>query len=406
MSIGWASYFKPLGTGGWVDFWWMDDVTGYGNGDGIVDANELYWHYPGVYAPVQVFDSGGNVIADVPGNEEFFWGGYDYYNPQQTAAPRYTIDDSVGSRLIWEGIFTLEREVLPDFGVAVDFTYRRLTNFNWNLRWDGSDTSTIESQDWYSTSVGTIPSTIGGNPTGDGGGKPYYLRKAGIPNYYPRYRDERPDYYEDFMGAELRMTKRLSNKWMFNGSVTYQTEKRHYGNQGILNPTNKWALDNRIYAPSMGGGSGKINMRVFSHWLVKLSGLYQLPMDFNVSFAFNARQGHVLVHTVEIYDYNAPNPYNRAITAYLDPFGSSRLPTFWNLNLRLEKVIRAGDWGRIYVMADAFNVFNQSHENRRYDHHLGRYYPTTDRLSVNATDDLINEILNPLIVRFGVRFDF
>lgn len=400
MSTGWGDYWAPTGIEGWLRLWWMDN-----NGNGIVDVTELYWDYPNDRSAHQVFDSSGNIIADVSAAQEFRWGGYDYFNPQATGTPRFTVDDSVGSYYINEVLVTLEREILPDFGAALDFTYRKFTNSNWNLRWDGSDKSTIESKDTY-VQAGTVPSHVGPISMKEAAGKPYYLWKAGYFNYYFRYLTQRPDFYQDYMGLELRLTKRMSNKWMMNASATLQTEKVHFGDRGYLDPQNIWAHDNRIYAPSMGGGSGKISMRVFSHWLVKLSGLYQLPLDFNISFAFNARQGHVLHENVTFVDYSAPNPRDQAVDVDLDYFGKLRLPVFWNLNLRAEKLIRVADTGKIYIMADLFNAFNQSHENRRYDPYHGTYYAHDQRLATNPTDNLINEVLNPRIIRLGVRFQF
>ena len=333
------------------------------------------------------------------------WGDFDPNNPQKTGKPRYTLDPSVGSYLIDEAIASIEREVLPDFGVALDFTYRRLHSYNWELQWDGSDKNTIRSQDDY-IQVGTIPANLGTQPAKDAAGKPYYLRKAGVPNYYYIYVTERPDYYRDYMGIELRFNKRLSNRWMLNGSFTLQNERVHFGDKGYLNPTNIWALDGKQYAQYMGGASGKVDQYVFSRWLFKLSGLYQLPWDVNISFTFNAREGHILRERVNIIDYNAPNPLERSIWVYLTPFGTHRLPNFWNLNLRLEKVLKLGETGRIYIMADLFNVFNNRIINRKYQLDLGNYYVHSGVFVPDKTAGLINEILNPRVLRLGVRFEF
>lgn len=406
MGTGWSDYFLPTYTGGWMDFWWMDD------GDLIVEPLELWWRgYDPAnrYAVIQPFNASGNFVLSTAERDEaehYMWGSFDPDNPQDIGDLQYTLSDKVGSQIIQEGIFSIEREVLPDFGVALDFTYRRFDHYNWNHRWDGSDISTLQTTKDQYVVAGQIPSTMGGYDTKEASGKDYYLLDASYYPYYTRYMDQRPDYYQDYMSAELRMNKRLSNKWMFAGSFTLQTERRHYGTEGYDDPTNLWALDNKIYAPSMGAASGKINMRIFSHWLLKLSGLYQLPYDFNVSFAFNARQGHVMVEGMTIRDYNSPSGYDTDVWVYFEEFGKLRLPTFWNLNLRLEKVIRAGDYGRIYVMCDLFNVFNADHLNRKYDKDHGRYYPHDGSFVQNATDDMANEVLNPRIFRFGVRFEF
>ena len=176
MGTGEAGYFAPLGQGGWMGFYWMDD------GDGMADVTELYWTYPGDYSLHQVFDSSGNVITNVPDCEGWEWGGYDYYNAQKTGAPRYTLDSNVNSPAIWESIFTLEREVLPDFSVALDFSYRRFDHYNWNLQWD-PETGVKQNQGEY-IQVGTIPATVGPYSTGDAAGKPYYLQKEGVLHFH------------------------------------------------------------------------------------------------------------------------------------------------------------------------------------------------------------------------------
>jgi hypothetical protein len=399
MGTGTADYFYPRGTGGWTDYWWLDN-----NSNGIVDVTELYWRTAGNYQPIQVFDEGGNIIAPVEQVEGVMWGGYDFDNPQQTSAPRYTLDDSAKSPRTSEVIFTLSHELLPDFGVAADVTYRRYDKFSWNLQWDGTNMSSIQSQNDYKQ-YGTIPTELGGMSTGESAGKPYYLFKEDIPYRWYRYRTARPDYYTDYMGLTIRANKRLSNRWMFNGSFTYQTQAVHYGDEGYLNPTNIWALEGQPYGEYMGGASGKVSQYVYSRWLVKLAGLYQLPWGINISGTVNAREGHVIRERFQIVDYSA-NPYNTSIWTYANQFGELRLPNFVNVSMRVEKVLQVADLGRIYVMFDLFNVFNSSIVNRRYQADHGSYFVQSDYFRPEPTDFRLNEILNPRVFRLGVRFQF
>jgi hypothetical protein len=92
----------------------------------------------------------------------------------------------------------------------------------------------------------------------------------------------------------------------------------------------------------------------------------------------------------------------------LDVFGKQTLPVFYQLNLRLEKLIKLGDTGRIYLMADAFNVLNNACINRRFDKNEGTYriYSDHTTYSAYANKFRVNEILNPFVARFGVRFQF
>jgi hypothetical protein len=244
---------------------------------------------------------------------------------------------------------------------------------------------------------------------GTGAGKNYYLMTSGY-GYTPYAYHLRNTDYEIFWGLTLVWNKRLSNKWMLDGSFTYQDQKYHYGN-GYTNPTNLWAFNNQLYAPYIGGASGKISNYIFSSWMFKLEGLYQLPWDFNVSFTFNARQGHFIPHYMNINDYTWANSYNRGVRVYLEPLGTTWLPTFYQLNARIEKLIKLGDTGRIYLMADAFNVLNSAIINRRYDENEGTYYyygagDPRNYFAPYAHYFEANEILNPFIARFGVRFQF
>jgi hypothetical protein len=147
-------------------------------------------------------------------------------------------------------------------------------------------------------------------------------------------------------------------------------------------------------------------MPVFSRWMVKAQGLYQLPYDFNISFTFDAREGHIIIEEIDLEDNTAPNPQDTGVTMYTQPFGTNRLPTFWNLNMRLEKILRIGDTGRIYLMVDAFNVFNQNILNRQRTVNPGTIYLHDGTFSANSRSGEPNEVLNPRIFRFGVRFQF
>jgi hypothetical protein len=57
-------------------------------------------------------------------------------------------------------------------------------------------------------------------------------------------------------------------------------------------------------------------------------------------------------------------------------------------------------------MADLFNVLNSATMLRRYEFHHGTYYVHDGSFSTTATDGIANEILNPRVLRLGVRFQF
>jgi len=416
-----AGNWMPGGTSGQVDMWWND------NGDNVMQLNELYWGTVGngLYTPYQIFNSSGQFIGNWSDASGEYWFNYDPQNPQQTTDPYRSYDSDAQSSRTSEVILTLQREVLPDFGISVNATYRRYDKYNWSPKHfvDASGNAyRFECQDWY-VQAPSLPSSIdvSGYDTpwdgdmGDADDHPYYYTTNSYNGYDPSAYSpydrmmRRPDYYQDYWGFDLIFNKRLSNRWMLNGSFTFQNQKVHYGDEGYMSATNLWALDGRVYSPYQGGASGKISQYTYSPWMLKLAGLYQLPYGINASFNFQARDGWLIRERVTVYDYRIPNSRSRSHTLYLKEFGNESLPVFYKLDLRLEKVLSVGDIGKIYVMVDMFNALNSTIENRRYQSDWGTVYIYTDNstsFSPSSTAGSLNEILNPRMLRFGVRFEF
>jgi len=434
----------PGGSSGWIDFWWQDD------GDNIVNYSELYWHYRNAplnfYEPYRVFDDAGNFIGDndVDGDGDNwsdaaggFWGGFDSAHPLALTDPYGSYDNTVNTSRTMEAMLTLEREIFTDFSATVNLTYRKYDHWNWSAKYfvdAEGERYCFENRDWYIVAPNRPPQTIDltdvetmwddGN-TGEAPGHDWYYLDPNYQDpisgltmnpgdYSPWWiTSQRPGRYNDFYGIDIIFNKRLSNRWMFNGSLTWQHQEQHYKSEGIWDPTNVWAVDGRAYAPFIGGASGKLNQYIYSRWLVKAGGLYQLPYDINVSFTFLAREGWPIQETFEFYDYTLQpsQPRDYTYTSYIQPFGTDRLNTFYRFDLRLEKVLTLGDTGRIYLMADLFNVFNSKLENRRNQKTWGRYYyygagNSRNWFRPDVDAYALNEILNPRVVRFGVRFQF
>jgi hypothetical protein len=202
-----------------------------------------------------------------------------------------------------------------------------------------------------------------------------------------------------------------------NASFTWQDQKQYWGSD-FFNPTNQWAFDGKAYGDWGGGASGKVPVLMYTRWMVKFSGLYQLPWGFNISGTFNAREGWKVPQYFYIDNANAPNlsAYyysGREVIVYKQPYTQDALPTFYNITLRLEKLISIGSAGRLYLMADVFNLLNSNMAIRSYDKYDGYDYMqnvagvSTQYASYKyPTNGTLNEILNSRIFRFGARFEF
>jgi hypothetical protein len=430
----WPAYlWMNGGAGGGMNFYWYDgyDPTiapavgenQYNSAlaDNVVQFEELFW---GDYAggnrdAMPVFPTGAYVPAYVAtlydASSRLHWSGYEITDPTAQTAPWYNVDPDWSSDKTYEIIASVEREVMPDFAVALDFTWRKYNGWWTNWRYYDSTNSRVLAPGDYEQMPVAVPSNY--TPPGatealnlyEAAGKYIYVWDVGVEDTDWRYATNTPDdYYDIYIGVNLRATKRLSNKWMAMGSFTWQDQKNYWGETYPLNPTNQWAQDGGLYGYSLGGSSGKYGMRTFARWMLKAQALYQLPYDFNVSMTFNAREGHIIDEYISMEDTNTNNPEDQGGSIMLRPYGSNRLPTFWNLNLRLEKILRVGDIGKIYLMVDAFNVFNSSILNRLRDINEGEI--ATDSIPFgwdpNARSGEPNEILNPRVFRFGLRFQF
>jgi len=465
MGVGWR-LATPYGTGGTMNYWWND-----ANADNKMTFNEMYWAYSSRqpvgtrYVPYRVFDDAGNftdtalaMMKSAGGyldSDSYYYGnfsGYDILNPNtppdyKRGVTTYFQDrDAQSSSRTREILLTLEREIIPDLSASINVSYRKFDKDQIGLSYypaehkdeypnytgpEVIDPRTPPPGGWY-VEGGKIPATytIGGTWTlvdghwvntggktyssGDAAGRPYYLPGPNVPTTSTRYTLIRQaDNYYTYKGIDLVLNKRLSHKWYMNASVTLQAQNSYWGND-FFNPTNQWALDGKAYGDWGGAASGKVAVLMHTTWMVKVSGLYQLPWGFNISGTFNAREGWKIPNYFYIDNYDAPNySAGHAVQVYKKNIVEDALPLFYDLTLRLEKLISVGSAGRLYLMVDAFNLLNSNMPIRSYDKYDGYDYvrnvsgvPEQYSSYTYANNNVLNEILNPRILRIGARFEF
>jgi hypothetical protein len=415
-----TNFWAPYGMLGNMNFWWADL-----NNDGKANWDELYWaNYSKSTRPVyKVFDDAGNFQGNMAREYGLMWSGWDLNNPTGLSKPVNYLADDWKVSLTHEVLVSIEREIIQDFGVSLSYSWKRMGRNSWSLEYYPSEfypdlNNHVRSKDDYMV-AGTIPdqlTTPDGktfNP-GEAKGKPWYLLKslpetASVPYRKTVMMD--PDRCDIYWGYDLVFTKRLSHKWMMNGSATYQMQKHYYGANGYTDPTTIWASEGQIYGVGMGATSGKIQRDFFSRWMFKLSGLYQLPFDMNISATISAHEGTFYVTQFTIRDTGVPGASSRETSKTIPTavYGNrSREPNVFAVNIKLEKMIKLGDTSKMYFSADIFNVFNADTDLRKYDISYGTFrYRDTAPVSYTtpaATSGQLNDILNPLLLRLGMRF--
>ena len=416
-------YNRPFGAGGRIRFWWADGY-GYGtnadgnNIDGTATWDELYWaSYDSSRTAYHAFDSNGNFVGNTARENGYMYSGF-VWGSTELSPSRSLIDlANWKTDLTHEVNISIEREIIRDFGVSLGFNWKRMGRFSWSPAYYPA-LDHVQSKDDYVIG-GTVPATLT-NPDGDtfnpgeAAGKPWYVLTNGPEGQYTDYTKTvmmDPKRRNTYWGIDFIFTKRLSKKWMLNGSFTYQDQRQYYGDYGYLDPTNLWATEGQIFTFGMGGGSGKISRPFFTRWMFKLAGLYQLPFDINLSGTISGHEGTYYETYFNVEDEDLPNP-----TSYGNSLPTTRynnreqLPNVWVFNLKLEKMFNLGNLGKMYFSADIFNALNSTTILRRYDIEHGTFYYASGDLVDYAppygTSGINNELMNPFIARLGMRFQF
>jgi hypothetical protein len=436
LSAG-ANTPRPLGLNGSLAFWWKD-----ADADSKVDAEEMYWQHASVHPeePNQLYHFLGadgriteDAFAALAGGFEsdaYLAGNYRDYDfsnsdeinyDSQTTFFRSDIDPNTRnvktSPRTREIMLSLEKELRPDLAASITATFRRYDQFDWAKLFYPADLypSTPDlvidntTGPWY-VEAGTVPDTIeiGEEDVamGAAGGRTWYLPSASFPGDTPFRMVDKSSASRTYLGLDLAVTKRFANRWFLNASVTLQDQRVHWGDS-YLDPTNLWAISGKSYGNWGGSSGGKIPAQMYARWMTKISALYQLPWGFDASATLVAREGWKIPNYVTLAYADSelwPGLYG-SNTVYLQEVTKDSLPVFHNLSLRLEKKFNVGS-GRLYAMIDVFNVLNSAVVNRAYDAYYGVYYVDTEESSANPSNRLYNEILNPRVMRLGLRLEF
>jgi hypothetical protein len=141
-------------------------------------------------------------------------------------------------------------------------------------------------------------------------------------------------------------------------------------------------------------GSGKSEIfLILPRYQLSASGLYQFAYGINVAASLNLREGYGMPFFEPVESADPLLPEKRVLL--VDP-RESRLPAVSLLDLRGEKSFTFGS-RQLALSLDLFNVFNSATV-------LGRQYDVTTTGTTGFNQPL--EIMNPRLLRFGVRFQF
>ena len=353
------------------------------NGDKVAQRNEIDFE-TGVASSVGV-----NPTNPALPFQQFRWA-------KNFKAP--TTDEFIGG---------FETELMTDFSVGVNGTYRNLKNFSWSPAEKGQGTGILYTPADF---VAKTVSCNNGNttfgkcaPFGTASATVYRLA-PGVPMPEFFVIENRPGYHQTYKSVDLFATKRLSNRWMLRGNVTLQDWKQYVKASGMVNPSHLRDAfgcsncDGSDVVIGAGSGSGaKGGVYINSKWAYNVTGTYQIPViETNFGVNLTGRQGYVIPY---VFRVTAPNESGNGTGTFIYPLAENditqfRLPNPIELDLRLAKDLHI--WrGGLTLSVDAFNVLDRRTILQR----------DVRRLSLSASNQ-ITELQSPRVLRAGVRFNF
>jgi len=198
-----------------------------------------------------------------------------------------------------------------------------------------------------------------------------------------------PDNTGDYHTFEIGVNKRFSDKWLLLTSFeqSWLTDWRRGASStsglGVLRAlqgdgtTWLWRPNQRYL------GQGET-----SFWNYKLVGRYVFPYDIGVSASYKLQSGFNYARELSV---NLPNAGAELIPAEL--FDARRAPNVGIFDVRFEKSFALGKPGRVTGMVDIFNLTNSSVITNARNRSGSRFHE-------------VIALLDPRIVRFGIRWEF
>jgi hypothetical protein len=175
---------------------------------------------------------------------------------------------------------------------------------------------------------------------------------------------------DDFHTVEVAINRRFSGRWMLLSSFGYTW--RYLGTANYR-PADRLFLDD----------NGQEQTTLYNY---KLIGRYTLPFDIGLSGSWKLQSGAQWGRTVSV---RFPGDGTR--TVRVEPLNANRAPAVSILDFRVDKSFRMRGT-RLTAMLDIFNIAN--------------YGTVTGFRQTTVNYQEVTGILDPRVVRFGVKFNF
>ncbi len=295
-----------------------------------------------------------------------------------------------------EFVIGFEREVGQNLSVAVNYTYRKYSNF-------------YQSNPFGVTADQFVPGGVFSVNTVYGDFTVPYDVYAGPGDGTQQIMENLDNYDNVYNGLDIIVRKRMSNNLMLNGSFNIQNQDANYGGGNAFFFVTEDGITGEVMAdptlvPNFYNGkpyayvsesSGKTGVFPFAEWTFRLAGVYQLPWELSVGGFMRYQQGYPQPLFGTVTDSSLSGYYGTSRrNILLQPIGELRYDNLLTLDFNVQKIVTVGNAGRFTLSADFFNVTNANTIIQR------------NRATTSTTFNSIQENISPFAVRLGVRYSF
>jgi hypothetical protein len=322
----------------------------------------------------QFLDQNGNRLLDGP-QELGVW--------RQTLgnAGAVQVDDNIRRPYSQEFSGHLEREIVSGLSGRFSYVYKQIRD-----EWVEVDPTRAAAMNVPFSFVDIGADGVRG--TGDDQTLDLLTVPAGTPQsrFYTNPSD--PSYDSDFQTMEFAVNRRFANGWMVLTSFGYTWLDQFHDNAtntGALDALAQgkeylWRPNQRLY-----GDEGRETSTL---WNYKIIGRYTMPWQIGFSGSWKVQSGRQWGRNTSVA---VPNDITQNIR--MEEVTANRAPTVSILDFRIDKSFTFGKFGRLTGMMDIFNALNNG-------------TVTNFATTTGANYLRVIGILDPRIVRFGVRYDF
>ena len=322
----------------------------------------------------QLLDLNGNRLLDGPQELGVF-------RQAVGEAGGIEVDDDIERPYSQEFSTHLERELFEGLSGRLSYVYKSVRN-----EWEEIDPSRMAAY--------TVPFTFvdigadGVRGTGDDQTLNLLTVPAGTPQARFFTNPTDPAYGSDFQTVEFAINRRFNGGWMLLTSFGYTWLDQLHAtttNTGALDALAQgkaynWRPNQRLF-----GDEGKETSTL---WNYKVIGRYTFPWEIGFSGSWKVQSGRQYGRNTSVA---VTNDITQSIR--MEPVTANRAPTVSILDFRLDKSFSFGRYGRLSGMVDIFNALNNGT--------VVNFATTT-----GANYHRVLGILDPRIVRFGVRYEF